>query len=260
VSVCANPWLRSITPFSSGQLGWFQCICTPRPVIHRASTGGKSLHDPHGAPLSTRNISGLPYSINSDLKWFWTVRGGTRVKWPSGKKRSSLRRLRYTRRPRATKRSSGHWPDVSARRHRLATLDVDARRDPVAALSDVPPAPAEVVRREAIAAECVDQDARDWDTASPTPTTIGRRPTGNVAGGVSRCAGESWRSRSIGARRRLRTTVARLLAVCANFAEQATNGAQRDLEFLSDLTVGLLRLGTAPNGFANGWGKSAWHG
>jgi hypothetical protein len=52
----------------------------------------------------------------------------------------------------------------------------------------------------------------------------------------------------------------RLLAVCANFAEQATNGAQRDLEFLGDLTVGLPRLGTVPNRFANGWGKSAWHG
>jgi hypothetical protein len=42
-----------------------------------------------------------------------------------------------------------------------------------------------------------------------------------------------------------------LLAVCAEFAEQATNGAWGHLEFLGDLRGGLPSQGSIPNGFPN---------
>lgn len=122
-----------------------------------------------------------------------------------GKKRPFLERLRCTRPPCVTTKSSCRWPDVSARPHRLATLDARGRSDPDVKRKDALREQVTVLLHATIVAASVGREVRDWDTVISTPTTIVRHPTWDAAGGVLPCDGESWQSRLSGGRRRLHT-------------------------------------------------------
>src|SRR5207253_8756787 len=79
-----TPWLRSTTPLACGRRGGFQSSRSPRPTSHNASGGGRSLHEPHGEPLSTRNASGNPQRRKPARSCCWTWPRGTWVKCPWG--------------------------------------------------------------------------------------------------------------------------------------------------------------------------------
>jgi hypothetical protein len=54
-------------------------------MSHNANSGGKSLAEPQGEPLSTRMILGRPRLIKTCLRCVCTNVGGTQLKCPSGK-------------------------------------------------------------------------------------------------------------------------------------------------------------------------------
>src|SRR5437870_6052259 len=56
----------------------------PQPISHRANSGGQSPSEPHGPPLSTRNVSGRPQRRKARRKASCTSVGGTVSHRPRG--------------------------------------------------------------------------------------------------------------------------------------------------------------------------------
>src|SRR5262249_20985226 len=81
---CAVSWLCSTTPLCCGRRGAFQCISTPKPISHNAKGGGRSLHDPHGLPLSTFILRGIPQRAKQSPRLCCTWPVGTWLKCPRG--------------------------------------------------------------------------------------------------------------------------------------------------------------------------------